>query len=209
MIPKILHHCWFGDAELPELAISCLASWRWAMPDYRVMLWRDIDLPDLPYVQTALKNRKFANVANYMRLCLLAEFGGVYMDTDVEAIRSFDSLLQDEMFLGWQQNGEINNAVIGAVPGHPLIQRGRDTLPEKHDGLEKANLSGPTLITDLVREHYDIQPQMVHELSRFAGLTVYPDRYFYPYWWTEQYDPACLTDDTICVHHWAATWKRP
>lgn len=206
-IPKILHHCWFGDAELPELAVMCLESWRRVLPDYRIMTWHDADLPPLPYIQTALKNRKFANVANYMRLHILAEYGGIYMDTDVEAVRSFDKLLPDGMFAGWQQNGEINNAVIGATPRHPLIQHSCDELPKQYDGLERANRSGPTLLTAMVFDRYGVISQNAHKSVRFSNLAIYPDKYFYPYWWTEQYDPKRLTAETVCVHHWAATWK--
>lgn len=39
MIPKIIHYCWFGRGELPQLVRGCMASWHQYMPDWEYRLW--------------------------------------------------------------------------------------------------------------------------------------------------------------------------
>ena len=209
MIPKVLHFCWFGNASPPPLVNTCLESWREHMPEYKIMDWRDDDLPDVPYVKTALANKKYANVSNYMRFHILNQHGGIYLDTDIEAVKSFDGVLDNQMFVGWQGNGQINNAVMGAVPGHPLIKFGLDALPKRFGGVEKANLSSPFFITDILKVERSVQKADFNELVHASDVTVYPTRFFYPHWFGETLDRAKhVVPDTICIHHWAAMWKE-
>lgn len=95
MIPKIIHYCWFGRGKMPELAEHCLASWRKFLPDYELKLWNEdsFDVNRLRFTRQAYERRKFAFVTDYVRLYALKSFGGIYMDTDVEVLRSLDDLL--------------------------------------------------------------------------------------------------------------------
>lgn len=88
-IPKIIHYCWFGQTPLPEKAQCCIASWKKFCPGYEIMEWNEhqLDLLSAPsYVQQAYAAQKWAFVADYVRLCALIKYGGVYMDTDVELL---------------------------------------------------------------------------------------------------------------------------
>lgn len=208
MIPKILHFCWFGTAPTPQIVKDCVGSWRKFMPDFTIMEWDDTTLPREAYARRALANRKFANVSNYMRFYALAHHGGIYLDTDIEVVRTFEPLLEDEMFVGWQGNGQINNAVMGAQPHHPVIQSCLEEMPKRFDGKESAHLSSPFYITDVLFKHLKIGKPQSNILVRGKGVNVYPCRYFYPYWHTEQLDRAKhVTPDTFCIHHWTASWK--
>ena len=44
MIPKIIHYCWIGGAELPELEQRCLASWHKYMPGWEYKCWDEATL---------------------------------------------------------------------------------------------------------------------------------------------------------------------
>ena len=44
MIPKIIHYCWFGGNELPELAQKCIESWKKYCPDYQIRRWDESNL---------------------------------------------------------------------------------------------------------------------------------------------------------------------
>lgn len=44
MIPKIIHYCWFGRGEMPELVAKCIASWHKHMPDWEFRLWDEASL---------------------------------------------------------------------------------------------------------------------------------------------------------------------
>ena len=41
MIPKIIHYCWFGRGQMPDLAIKCIKSWQQYLPDYELKLWNE------------------------------------------------------------------------------------------------------------------------------------------------------------------------
>ena len=209
MIPKKLHFCWFGPNEVPDDVEKCIETWRKHMPDFEIMEWGDEDLPDVGYVHAALKNKKFANVSNYMRFHILRHHGGIYFDTDIEVVKSFEPLLKTGMFAGWQRNGQVNNAVLGAVPDHPFIIRCMMELPKRFGGVEKANLSSPFFFTKMLIEAGLITKRNANTfMATDADITIYPERFFYPYWHSEEFNRKVhVLPDTYCIHHWAATWK--
>ncbi len=78
------------------------------MPDWQYMLWNEdnFDIASAPaYAQEAYEARKFAFVSDYVRLWALEQYGGLYLDTDVEAFRSFDDLMDKySAFARWFSN---------------------------------------------------------------------------------------------------------
>lgn len=46
MISKIIHYCWFGRSEMPDLVKQCIASWRKYMPDWEYRLWDETSLAE-------------------------------------------------------------------------------------------------------------------------------------------------------------------
>ena len=209
MIPKLLHFCWFGPNEVPDEVKHCLDTWREHMPEWQIREWRDGDLPNSSYAHAALKNGKYANVSNYVRLHALHYHGGVYLDTDIEVLKSFNPLLNTGMFAGWQQNGQINNAVLGAEAGHPFIAKCMLELPKRFSGVEKAHFSSPVFFTQMLLESKIITKQNTNQfMETDPEITLYPTRFFYPHWHTEKLDRAKhVTPDTYCIHHWAGMWK--
>ena len=95
MIPQIIHYCWFGGKEIPANLRTYMDTWYEKMPGWEVRAWTEenFSIADAPlYVRQAYETRKFAFVSDYVRLWALEQCGGVYFDTDVEVIRSFDLL---------------------------------------------------------------------------------------------------------------------
>ena len=105
MIPKIIHYCWFGRGPMPELAIKCIDSWKKYLPDYELRLWNEdtFDMNISPYVAEAYKAQKYAFITDYVRLWVLNNYGGIYMDTDVEVLKSFNDLLHLPAFTGYEK----------------------------------------------------------------------------------------------------------
>ena len=104
IIPKIIHYCWFGKGEMPELAKKCIESWIKYLPEYEMRLWNEdtFDLDMYPYAREAYENRKFAFVTDVVRLWALEKYGGIYMDTDVEILKPLDDLLMLPAFTGYE-----------------------------------------------------------------------------------------------------------
>ena len=210
MIPRIIHCCWFGGKDIPAEFCRYMETWKEHNPDYRILLWNEENSPmGLPYMQTALSNAKWANLSNYTRLHALNEQGGIYLDVDMEVLRSFDGLLENACFLGFESGVNpkekllINNAVLGATPGHPFIVESMEYLLGKFDGTERAPHSGPFMTTRILMNNgLESYGEQVVE-----GVRIYPVEYFYPFAYQRR-ESDTITERTYAVHHWAATWQE-
>lgn len=102
MIPKIIHYCWFGKGLMPKSQKDCIKGWKKLMPDYQIMRWDEsnFDLDQYPLAKYACEVKKFALASDVCRYNVLAEYGGVYLDTDVEVFQRFDRLLDCNFFSG-------------------------------------------------------------------------------------------------------------
>ncbi len=122
MIAKKIHYCWFGGKPLPLLARRCLASWAWHLPDYELVRWDESNVDVYAHTFTAAAHNagRYAFVADYVRMQVLAREGGIYLDTDVEALAPFDPLLDNDLFIGLEWDDRVGTSVIGAAPGHWL-----------------------------------------------------------------------------------------
>lgn len=209
MIPKTIHYCWFGSGPMSALNRRCIDSWRRVLPDYELVAWNEdnADL-DSDYGRATLARGLWSKVANLVRLDVLHRHGGLYFDTDVEVVRRFDELLSLGCFLGFQQREAdvdwVNNAVIGARPGHPFLAHCLSALHAVH--AQTGHIPrGPELFTSVLRRAGLVRygRQVLH------GVTLMPCESFYPFPWTGRYTPECVTPDTYCVHHWEGTWCSP
>lgn len=183
MIPKILHYVWLGGREIPENLQAYMATWTMFMPDWEVRGWTEdtitkylmssdecldrtwLDYMPL-YVRQAYEAKKYAFVSDYVRLWALEQFGGVYMDTDVEVIRPFDQLPEYDAALSTNHSSlsttQRVTAFIGFeeslvhLPGtcvmgcEPHCQWVRDML-KTYEGTEFINADGSYDLTTNVQ----------------------------------------------------------
>ena len=120
MIPKIIHYCWFGGNPLPELAQKCIASWKKYCPDYEIIEWNEAnyDVSKCAYMKEAYQAKKWGFVPDYARFDIIHNHGGIYLDTDVEIIRSLDGLLENRAFMGFESENYVNpGLIIGGEAG--------------------------------------------------------------------------------------------
>ena len=113
-IPKIIHYCWFGHGSKSELMKKCIASWKKICPDYKIVEWNEdnYDVSAAPlYVRQAFEAKKWAFVTDYIRLQVVYEYGGIYMDTDVELKKSLDDLVKYSAYFGLESAEYINLGV--------------------------------------------------------------------------------------------------
>ncbi|MDC9721654.1 MAG: glycosyltransferase [Urechidicola sp.] len=123
MIPKIIHFCWLSGDGYPKLIEQCLATWKTKLPDYEFMLWdtNKFDVNSTFWTRQAFESKKYAFAADYIRLHAIYNYGGIYLDTDVEVLKNFDDLLHLPYFIGLEQNDIIEAAVFGAEKGADWI----------------------------------------------------------------------------------------
>lgn len=125
MIPKIIHYCWFGGNPLPPLVQKCIKSWKKYCPDYEIVRWDEsnFDISGSPlYVKQAYDKKKWAFVSDYVRLWALVNYGGVYMDTDVEVIQPIDRFLRESAFSGFEATDRIPTGIMACEKDHPTFK---------------------------------------------------------------------------------------
>jgi inositol phosphorylceramide mannosyltransferase catalytic subunit len=190
-IPRIFHQIWLGPDPLPKEYVAYQRSWAQHHPSWELRLWTESDLPD-DLVRTEIyeRLRRPAERSDLLRFELLARHGGVYLDADFECLRSIESLLEGvTFFCAYNDPDRVNNAIMGAVAGHPLTVRAiRELRPRDSFGpVDKAG-TGPFFLGRLVAE--------------FADVTIFREELFYPR------TPAAR-GSAYAVHHAARSWKEP
>ena len=207
MIPKIIHYCWFGRGEKPELAKRCIASWKKFCPDFEIREWNEdnCDYLAMPFMAEAYAAKKYAFVSDVMRLIVLEQYGGVYFDTDVEVVRDISPLLNDEGFIGFENNRFVNSGqVMAAVPHQPIVQAMIDEYKKLHYMQPDSSvmpIGCPRLNSDVLERFGLIrngQEQIV------AGIHVYPDDYFNPMDSTT--GKLAKTENTYSIHWYSMSW---
>ena len=110
MIPKRIHYCWFGGSPLPDSAVKCVESWNEA----------NFDVTCCDYVREAFESKKWAFVSDYARLKVMTEYGGIYMDTDVEVRKPLDCFLKERAFSGFETEDSVSTGIMACEKGFPL-----------------------------------------------------------------------------------------
>lgn len=207
MIPKVIHYCWFGGNPLPELAKKCIASWKKYCPDYEIIEWNEsnYDISTAPlYVREAYEAKKWAFVTDYVRLKVLYDYGGIYMDTDVEALKPLDSLLQYEAVSGFESVSQIPTGLMACQKKAPIIGE----LIQDYDNLHFKNNDGSyDLTTNVIRItnaliKYGLVPNNTFQTVK--GFTFLPKDYLCPK--DLETGDTIITENTLTVHHFDGSW---
>jgi len=198
VIPKVIHHFWFGPAQKPELAQRCMASWRATLPDYEIKEWTEAnyDVHKSAFAREAHANGKWAFLTDFARLDVLHEYGGIYLDADVEVYKDFTPLLSNKTFLGFMFDCNLSTAVIGSEPGQPVIGE----LLAGYDHLV-GNLSlNNDLFTRFFIQRFP-QFKLNNQQQRLDEVTIYPKEYFdFPVLWG--------ADGGYSMHLYMGSWRR-
>ena len=221
MIPKVIHYCWFGKSELPEDAQKCIASWKKFCPDYEIIEWNETnyDVRKNKYMSDAYDEKKWAFVSDYARIDIIYNYGGIYLDTDVELLRPLDELLKDKMFCGWESRDPIldekrityeNSVNLGLGFG---AEKNNIALKDILDLYEKLNfinedgslnlMACPHYQTEILKQYGLDDSQRTYQKLK-DEIIVYPESYFSPKSMTT--GKITLTDETYSIHHFSGTW---
>ena len=140
-IPKIIHYCWFGRNPLPAMAIRCIKSWRTFLPDYEIWEWNEDGIAPssksyadrymtfntniIQYTQEAYSAHKYAFVSDVARMYALYNYGGIYLDTDIEIKKNIKEIVTDgNCILGFEMGGaNIMTAFMAFNKGNEITQK--------------------------------------------------------------------------------------
>ena len=210
MIPRIIHYCWFGGNPLPKSAQRCIASWRKFMPDCEIREWNEqnFDVNAHPYTRAAYAAGKYAFVSDFARYKILEEWGGIYFDTDVEAVAPINDMLKLGAFMGLEdaQPPTVSSGLVMAVEAHhPIIQEMLDFYDAQAKEDATAMLDTGIVVsgmTEIFVHHGFVRENRYQEV---AGISLYPSEYFDPM------DNATgrikQTPNTRTIHRYDRTWS--
>lgn len=202
-IPRVIHYCWFGGGEKSELVRKCMDSWRQYAPDFEIIEWNETncDVHVNAYTSEAYEKKQYAFVADYFRLKALHEYGGVYLDTDVELHQPLEKYLYSRAFFAFETPDYVNAAIIGAEKKHHLIDEIRQTY--EADSFSRAESSGeiitiPRRLTQLLAERTNIQLNGKTQLLD-GNIRVFSANRMT----VNVHDGQC-----ICEHHYEGSWLK-
>lgn len=211
MIPKIIHYCWFGNGEMPEKNKRCIASWKKFCPDYKIIRWDEsnYDVKKNDYMKEAYETKSWGFVPDYARLDIIYQFGGIYLDTDVELIKNIDELLSYDAFMGFEDGVHVSPGLcIAAKPHHETIKRIMDEIYLgrkfiKRDGSPDLTPS-PIMNTNAL---LTLGLRQDDSLQSVGNVMILPTEFFCP----KDYKSGKLniTSKTYGIHWFNASWQSP
>ena len=207
MIPKKIHYCWFGGNEIPKKDQACIDSWKKMCPDYEIIRWDETnyDVTKNEYMKQAYEAKKWAFVSDFVRLKVIYDHGGIYLDTDVEILRPIDDLLEAKGYMGFDENGLMSTGLgFGAEKGNEIVGeflKAYDDIPFLlPDGTYDITPCPDRNTADLKRLGMDV----TNTNQTFMDVVFLPAEYLCP---MEYYTgKKTITKNTYSIHHYCASW---
>ena len=206
MIPKIIHYCWFGGKELPELSKKCLESWQKYCPDFEIKRWDEsnTDLHENAYIEEAYNEKKWAFVTDYIRLKILYENGGIYVDTDLEILKPIDCFLQNRGFTGFESDDSLLTGMLGSEKELPVYKELLSYYDNRHFIRDDGTYDITTNVTTVT--NFFLQNGLIlnNKKQTIKDICIYPNDYFSP----KDYNTGrlVLTDNSYTIHHFDGSW---
>lgn len=215
MIPKKIHYCWFGGNKLPESAKKCIDSWKKYFPEYEILQWNEdnYNVRKNEYIRGAFESKKYAFVSDYVRFDVLYRYGGLYFDTDVEVICSFDDILKNGSYMGCEIDGNGSSDVsilvnpglgMAAPKGIELYKEILNYYDEQKFYDSNGDINTTTVVIRTTQILLEKGLKNIPEIQKVGQITIYPKEYFNP----RNNNTGMLqkTNNTHSIHWYAQSW---
>lgn len=217
-IPKVIHYCWFGGNELNKSAKKYIASWKKYFPEYEIKEWNELnyDVKKISYIRQAYEEKKYAFVSDYARFDILYHEGGVYFDTDVEVIKTFEDILSNGSFMGCEIDGPgVTNETIAVNPGLGMAaEKGLDIYKDILDFYntqqfirDDGSLNTETVVIKVTKILKEYGLKENKGIQKICDITIYPKEYFNPK--DSSTGKLELTENTHSIHWYSMSWMSP
>ncbi len=203
MIPKKIHYFWVGPTKIPDKNRACIESWKKFCPDYDIIEWNEsnYDIAKCAYMKQAYDSKMWGFVPDYARLDIIYQEGGIYLDTDVELIRSLDGLLHCKAFMGFENRKSVALGLgFGAEKGNVFIKQMRD----EYDGRAFSLTASPVYSTEFLKT-YGLRTN--GRRQRIHNIDIFPAEYFAPLCYLDR--RLKITKNTFSIHWYHASWHTP
>ena len=207
-IPKVIHYCWFGDKSISKKHSEYNSGWKNICPDYEIQKWdlSNYDYTKSEYTKLAFAKKKWAFLSDYARIDIINQYGGIYLDVDVELIRSYDDLLNNTSFFGIEKNFDkqlyINTGLgFGSQKNNPVLRDIIDLYDNLDVDKDEVFVPCPILQRPVFEKYGFSQKNRIQKLN---NMTIYPTEYFAP---KDSFGKITISKKTVSIHHYAALWQ--
>lgn len=202
IIPAKIYYIWIGS-EKPKNVVEYIDTWKEKLSDYEIIeINENSNLFNFSFEHEHCKwfreiwdRKMWAYVADYIRCKILYKHGGIYLDTDMTILKDITPLLNNTFFIGYEKGDIISAGIIGTVKNHPLM---KEMLNFYQNEIFSSHLYTITSILSYL-----------YKENEYPDVKIYPNEYFYPYYYSEQYSPNCIKENTYAVHWWNGSWTDP
>ncbi|WP_294404628.1 glycosyltransferase family 32 protein [uncultured Clostridium sp.] len=210
MIPKIIHYCWFGKADKPEKVKEYIESWKNKLPDFQFMEWNEkrFDINSSSYVREAYENKKYAFVSDVARMYALYNYGGIYLDTDIEIKKDLKKIIEyGNSIFGFEMGGaNIMTAFMAFDKGNDIARKMLDYY-NSHKFVQSDGSFDITpntvILTNILKEKGAVMNNEFQCIN--DGIKIYPEEYFSAF--EMRFYREISTENTYTVHHFESSWK--
>lgn len=217
MIPKIIHYCWLSGDPIPADLQRYMKTWKKHLPDYELMLWdtNRFPLDKSKWVKEAFEHKKYAFAADYIRLYALYHYGGIYLDMDVEVLKSFNPLLHLPMVIGLDHHEKnLEVATWGVVKKHPVLKEMLRYYNERSFVNKDGSLSlepMPPIVSCILKQcgYSCVKVNGISEAENIFStntnvIPVFPRPWFCPRdWYTYRLN---IIPETYSIHQYKGSW---
>lgn len=206
MIPKVIYNIWLGRQPIPENRRKYIDTWKKINPDYKVVTITedDFDINKCMYIKSALKYKKWAFASDMLRLIVLYENGGFYLDTNNELLKPLGKLEHYKSVWALENSDAINSGlIIGVQKGDKNLKNLIDIYQNMvyTPGHDMDYVTVP-IVTNYFHNKgfkYKNRKQILSDRT-----VILPSIYFAPlHWWGGGH----VSSKTMGVHHYQATWN--
>lgn len=207
---KVIHYCWYGGKPLSELTKKCIKSWKKYLPDFEIKQWneKNFDVNQCKFSKQAYEQKKWAFVADYTRFKVLEQYGGLYLDTDMEITADISKFLENDFFVGKEDSNMANAAVVWAKNKQ---DKHIEEIVKIYENFKKFNPNGdiyevsvPRILSEYFEKYgFDKKSDQIQILDN-KTVYIYPMEYFYPLSYDYQHNK--FTKNSCMIHHFDATW---
>ena len=195
---RTIHSVWLGP-RMPPLAHACIDDWK--KQGYTVRLWTEKDelvrklIAGNSFSRECYSRKLYAFVSDYLRLEILRQYGGIYLDLDVTIRKDPFPLCDGNKFVaGYESSTKVGTAVIYSEPDSTVLKRASSFY---EDDIWRSELFiGPDILTKVIDGL---------SFNNEVECVLLPENTFFPYK-GEPLDFDC-PDEAVLIHWFEHSWK--
>ena len=185
-----------------------METWKKYCPYYEITEWNEsnFDVNQNQYCREAYEAGKWAFVSDYARLKILYDYGGIYMDTDMEVCKPLDRLASYAFWSGFESESQFPTGIMASCRDNELLGYLLSYYNEKHfkdaDGSYDTTTNVIT-ITKMIKDKYNVELNNTFQIFG-ENYAIFPFEYFCAKDFFS--GKVSKTENTYTIHHFNGSW---